>query len=141
MSYRFWLILSLCLMALAVVSARPLAQIIIPDALTTAMRHYAGVNSINCGVVPIGWSFEAANRCVDAAYQAKQAFTVRYNLQGIDSQFSEGLASNECGEIHGYGYDKYVMDENPTDEHVSEQHCRTIRIILDVYGKRRGCEP
>ncbi len=95
MNYRAWLVLSLYMLMSELIAACAMTQLLVSDALTTAMHSYAGTDSINCGVVPSGWSGEAANHCVDAAYHAKQAFTVRYNLPGIDSQLAEGLASNE----------------------------------------------
>ncbi len=142
MSYRFVLILCLlCSVLSALISACTLSRLPISDALTTAMGRYAGADSINCGVVPVGGAPEAANRCVDAAYQAKKAFTVRYNLQGIDALIAEGLASNGQGEVHVYFYDSDPSGGSHTGEQVTESQCRTIKPVLDVSGKRRGCEP
>ena len=124
-----------------VISACTLSQLIIRDALTTAMGGYAGADSINCGVVPIGGAPEAANRCIDAAYEAKQAFTVRYNLQGIDSLIAEGLASNRQGEVRAYNYDSDPSGGSHAGERVYERPCQTIKPVFDVQGKRRGCEP
>lgn len=142
MAYRFLLTMYLfCGMMSAMISACTLSQLTISDALATAMHGYAGADSINCGVVSVREEQEAANRCVDAAYQAKQSFIVRYNLPGIDSTVAEGLAGNRQGEIRAYAYDSDPSGGSHAGARVNERQCKTIKPIHDDLGERRGCEP
>jgi hypothetical protein len=47
---------------------------------------------IDCGIVQIRQDAKTASQCVKRAVSAKQAFIVRYYLQGIDSIVAVGLA-------------------------------------------------
>ena len=78
---------------------------------------------------------------LDAAYQAKQAFTVRYNLPGIDPTVAEGLASNWQGEVRAYVYDSDPSGGSHAGARVDERQCKTIKPIHDDLGERRGCKP
>ncbi len=142
MAYRFLLTLYLlCSIIAVVISACTLSQLPISYALTIAMRGYAGIGSLDCGVVSVREAQAAANRCVDAAYQAKRAFTVRYNLPGIDSAIAEGLASNGQGEVRAYHYDSDPSGGSHVGVRVDERPCQAIKPIHDDWGGRRGCEP
>ena len=111
-----------------------------PDILEATMRNHAGANPINCGVVPIDGASEAANQCVDSAYQAKKAFTVVYNLQGMDSVVARGLAGNAQGEIRSYYYDSDPSGGSNVGARILAHECRTIQPTFHGPSELRGCE-
>jgi hypothetical protein len=61
--------------------------------------------ALNCGWVEIDQSPDSASDCALSAYAHKSPFYVRYNLQGIDSQVSAGLAGDAEGKVYFVEYD------------------------------------
>ena len=64
-----------------------------------------GGRALNCGWVGIEQSPDSASDCALSAYARKSPFYVRYNLQGIDSQVSAGLAGDAEGKVYFVEYD------------------------------------
>lgn len=69
------------------------------------LRLLAGDNALNCGIVEVRQDPIPASDCAQKALSAKQPFVVRYNLQGIDSAVSVGLARDSSGHVYGVEFD------------------------------------
>lgn len=66
----------------------------------------AGPMAVDCGRVKIRHDPLSATECVLNAFQSKEAFFVRYDLQGVDSQVAVGLAGDRAGRTFGIAYDR-----------------------------------
>jgi len=64
-----------------------------------------GGSALNCGSVGIRQNPDSASDCALTAFAHKSPFYVRYNLQGIDSEVSAGLAGDAEGNVYFVEYD------------------------------------
>jgi hypothetical protein len=64
-----------------------------------------GGSSLNCGRVGIRQNPDRASDCALSAFAQKSPFYVRYDLQGIDSEVSAGLAGDAAGNVYFIEYD------------------------------------
>ena len=76
-----------------------------PDVMEREFLALAGPTAIDCGRVEIRQDPSTATGCALNAFERKKAFFVRYDLQGIDSRVSAGLAGNAAGHVFGIEYD------------------------------------
>ena len=64
-----------------------------------------GKPALNCGLVGIRENPTIASDCALNAFAHRSPFYVRYNLLGIDSEVSAGLAGDAQGNVHFVEYD------------------------------------
>ena len=64
-----------------------------------------GGSALNCGSVGIRQNPDSASDCALSAFAHRSPFYVRYNLQGIDSEVSAGLAGDAAGNVYFVEYD------------------------------------
>ena len=76
-----------------------------PDVMQRQFSALAGPTAVDCGRVEIRQDPSTASGCALNEFQSKKAFFVRYDLQGIDSRVSAGLAGNSAGHVFGIEYD------------------------------------
>ena len=69
------------------------------------LRDIAGKDASDCGHVGLHQDPTAASDCALAAWKAKGAFLVRYDVQGTDSELVFGLASRAGGLVSSVKYD------------------------------------
>ncbi len=62
--------------------------------LPAVLSDLAGEGAQNCGTVEVDGDSAPVDACAVAAFQAGRAFFTEYELQGIDSSVSGGLAGN-----------------------------------------------
>jgi hypothetical protein len=75
------------------------------DILQRRLLLLAGDAPIDCGSVQVNQDGTSASECAKTALSSKQAFVVRYYLQGIDSIVAVGLAGTKSGKIFAVEYD------------------------------------
>jgi hypothetical protein len=63
-----------------------------------------GKPALNCGLVGIWENPTIASDCALNAFTRRSPFYVRYNLQGIDSEVSAGLAGDAQGNVYFVEY-------------------------------------
>ena len=102
---------------------------------------------IDCGSVEIRQDAKPASECVKRAVSAKQAFIVRYYLQGIDSIVAVGLAGTKSGDVFAVEYDSMgwspdglskrarLLDEN----HNVVKQCPTPVRLTETPSHRLNC--
>ena len=73
-----------------------------PDAME---RYFSGLIATDCGRVSLRGSPSAATNCAINAFRKKEAFFVRYDLQGVDSNVATGIASEGDGRLYELAYD------------------------------------
>ena len=105
--------------------------------------------SFNCGWVGTRQKPDAASDCALAAFADKKPFYVRYDLQGIDSTVSAGLAGDLSGNVYFVEYDSmgWETDGLPkgaevTDgKHIYTEPCpRPVKLRKTQTG-RLSCVP
>ena len=64
-----------------------------------------GGSALNCGSVGIRQNPGSASDCALSAFTHRSPFYVRYNLQGIDSEVSAGLAGDAGGDVYFVEFD------------------------------------
>jgi hypothetical protein len=75
------------------------------DAWDRESRKLSGPAATDCGRVPIHGDPKAANQCVVKAFAENKPFRVRYDLQGIDSNVSDGLVYTPNRQLYGLVFD------------------------------------
>lgn len=69
------------------------------------LHRLSGDDAIDCGAVPVGGNPADATACVIKALRQHRPFYVRYAVQGIDAELSDGIASDGKGEMYGVIFD------------------------------------
>jgi hypothetical protein len=92
-------------------TALPTAGKDLMDKKLLSLSGHGGV-SLNCGQVGVGKNADASSDCALMAFALRSPFYVRYNLQGIDSQVSAGLAADAAGNVYFVEYDSMGWDTN-----------------------------
>ena len=105
----------------------------------------AGPMAVDCGRVKIRHDPLSATECVLNAFQSKEAFFVRYDLQGIDSQVAVGLAGDRAGRTFGIAYDSMGWSDeglHPPKLRSEDHHLITTTCPkaceVEKNGKRRA---
>jgi hypothetical protein len=71
-----------------------------------------GGAALNCGSVGIRQNPDSASDCALRALAHRSPFYVRYDLQGIDSEVSAGLAGDAAGNMYFVEYDSMGWETN-----------------------------
>ena len=85
-------------------------------------------NRVNCGWIDIRENPNPASDCALSAFAHKVPFYVRYNLQGIDSRVSIGVAGEASGKLYIVEYDSrgWGMTASDGAELTDRKHNYTI---------------
>lgn len=79
-----------------------------PSSLMDNRLHkLSGVHAVNCGHIRIRSNPAKATACVLRQFQNGHPFVVRYDIPGVDSEVSFGLASNSQHEVYAIGFDSF----------------------------------
>jgi len=78
---------------------------VVGDAYEWRAHKIAGRHAVDCGRAEVGRGSRAANDCALTAFLKGQPFRVRYDIQGIDSDVSAGLARGEDGRMFALMFD------------------------------------
>ncbi len=84
-----------------------------PDPMQRELFALAGPTAVDCGRVEIRHDPSSASECVLNAFESKEAFFVRYDLPGMDSQVAVGLAGDRAGRAFGIAYDSMGWSGQP----------------------------
>ena len=80
------------------------------ELLNHRIRAIAGPGAVDCGHVRLKESPARATACALRAVKRHQAFHVRYDQQGIDSEVAEAMAGDSSGKIYYVGFDSMGTD-------------------------------
>jgi hypothetical protein len=106
-----------------------------------------GGPALNCGWVGIKQNSNTASDCALRAFAQRSPFYVRYDLHGIDSQVSAGLAGDAGGDVYFVEYDSmgWETDGLPraaevTDEkHIYTEPCPSPVTLSKTQTGRLTC--
>lgn len=92
--------------------------------------------AIDCGFVRLGEGATEAAACVDDALASGDPFTVRQELQGIDSQVELGFVVDQDGVVQQLTYDSNICGSSTCTE-----GCGPIVRVMECVGPRIGAMP
>ncbi len=87
------------------------------DVLEKRLMLLAGYAPVDCGSVEVGQDATSASACAKRALEGKEAFIVRYYLQGIDSTVAVGLAGTKYGQVFVVEYDSMGWNSEGMSRH------------------------
>ncbi len=99
-------------------------------------------DAVDCGRVEIRSDPEPATRCALAAFRDKQAFRVRYDMQGIDSDVAVGLVGTAGGSGRELLFDGDLAGQVGTSifrQRVSEKACPAPVVLFHSPKGRLSC--
>jgi len=106
-----------------------------------------GKPPLNCGIVGIWGNPTIASDCALNAFAHRSPFYVRYNLQGIDSEVSAGLAGDAQGNVYSVEYDSMGWEtdglakgaEITDNKHIYTEPCPSPVLLRKTKTGRVTC--
>jgi hypothetical protein len=119
------------------------------DGKLRSMAGYGVTAALNCGWVGIRQDPTAASDCALKAFAHKRPFYVRYDLQGIDSSVSAGLAGGISGNVYFVEYDSMGWEtdglakgaEVTDGKHIYVEPCPNPVKLRKTQTGRLSCVP